>query len=414
MRIDFIENLGGIMSKLMYDELILLDNLIYLDLNAKEGETLFNIVTDIINYGDFDYLMNEVGNCIMDMPHNQWINLLEQIILKPNLKKLRIKNIDTYYNNGMKYACFVDDENNSTVVFRGTTTSDEWEDNGHSAYVDETKEQLDALNFINKLEYENITVTGHSKGGNKAQFVTILSPKISECLSINGQGFSNEFIGRYSMEIDNNKSKIISINAQYDYISCLFNSISGKKHYIKTDIKLNPLNYHKAHILLDESGNLRPETKEAEICNAINDFSTYLISDLPKDISKVIIDKVIDMVELILCKGNKKENVLKVIGEYLLMFCYENFPKYQEIFNICFALIQVLVLPLLFWDDLINIQETKSKELADDIINKINILENEIVKTLAIVDKNQNDLINQVSNATLNLCYRLKNEVMQN
>lgn len=401
------------MSKLMYDELILLDNLIYLDLNAKEDENIIDIVTNIINYGDFDYLMNEVGNCVVDMPHSQWINLLEQIILKPNLKKLRIKNIDTYYKRGMKYACFVDDENNSTVVFRGTTTTNEWEDNGYAAYVEETKEQIDALNFINNLQYENITVTGHSKGGNKAQFVTILSPKISECISINGQGFSNEFIDKYSVEINNNKSKIISINAQYDYVSCLFNSISSKKHYIKTDIKLNPFNYHKAHILLDENGNLRPETKEAEISKIINDFSTYLISDLPKDISRVIIDKAIDIVELILCNENKKENTLKATGEYLLMFCYENYPKYQEVFNICFTLVQVLVMPLLFWNDLIKIQESKSKELVDDIINKINILENEIVRTLLIIDKNQNDLINKISNATLNLSSRLRNEVNQ-
>lgn len=37
--------------------------------------------------------------------------------------------------------------------------------------------------------YDSITVTGHSKGGNKAQYVTVLSDKVDRCISMDGQGF---------------------------------------------------------------------------------------------------------------------------------------------------------------------------------------------------------------------------------
>ena len=221
------------MNKLTYEDLILLDNLIYLEWDAKEGEELMRIVYDILTNENLDELINNMGNCTIKLPKSEWVNILDQIKNKPNLKELRIKNVYNY-KSGMGVACFVDGENNATVVFRGTTTIKEWEDNGQGAYAYDTIEQIDALSYINSLEVNNITVTGHSKGGNKAQYVTVLSSKIIRCISINGQGFSNEFINKYKDEINKNKSKIICINSKYDYVNCLFNSIAEECQYIQT------------------------------------------------------------------------------------------------------------------------------------------------------------------------------------
>ncbi|EKQ56691.1 MULTISPECIES: Mbeg1-like protein [unclassified Clostridium] len=401
------------MSRLTYEEHILLDNLIYLELNPSENKKIIDIVYNLMNNGYFDYFMNKVGDCLIRMPKSEWINLLKQILSKPNLRELRITNTNTYYNSGMKYACFVDEEDNATVVFRGTVTSDEWVDNGKSAYDVETTEQIDALNYINTLRYNNITVTGHSKGGNKAQFVTILSPKVSNCISVNGQGFSNEFINRYSNEINSNKSKIVSINAKYDYVSCLFNRISDKIHYIKTDIQLNPFDYHKISILLDRNGRLRAETNEAEFTKIINDFSNKIISDLPEDMSKLIINEVINIVELITCKEKDDKNLLKVVGEYLLMFCYENYLEYQEVFNIGYTLMEALILPMYFWNDLIYAQETQSKDSLNDIIRRMDTLGSSVIKKLEISNKNQINVTNSLSNSINNLIDRLKNESLK-
>lgn len=399
------------MCKLTYEELILLDNLIYLEWDVKENDSLINLVYDLLNNGEFDKLMSNVGNCIIKMPSSEWVNILDQIINKPNLRNLRIKNVENY-KNGMKFACFVDNENNATAVFRGTTTTKEWEDNGQGAYEYDTIQQIDALNYINSLRYDNITVTGHSKGGNKAQYVTVLSPKVSNCVSINGQGFSNEFISKYKDQINQNKSKIISINGKYDYVNCLFNSIVGECHYIKTEFQINPLYYHKANILLDDKGNLRQETKEGIFSKKINYYSTSLISDLSDDLQNLIINGIVGAIELILCKGEGKDTILKIAGEFLIMVCYENCVKYKESFNTSYAILEALVLPLLFWEDFINIEETNSKELLDKVISGIKLLGNGVIKKLEIINKDSVNLIENVSNAITNLTLKLENETL--
>ena len=399
------------MCKLTYEELILLDNLIYLKLNVKEDEKLIDIVNKILTNEDLDNIIDNIGDCSLKMAKNEWINILEQIINEPNLRKLRIKSVDNY-KHGMRFVCFADEKNNATVVFRGTTTKKEWDDNGKGAYEFDTLEQIDALNYINSLEYNDITVTGHSKGGNKAQYVTVLSSKIMNCISVNGQGFSNEFINKYKEEININKSKIIGINSKYDYVNCLFNSIEGKCHYIQTDFQINPLYYHKCNILLNENGVLKQNTNEATISKIINDFSMSLISDLPEDIQNLIINGIIGVIELVLCKGESKDNILKVAGEFFIMLCYEDCLIYKEIFNTSYVVLEALILPLLFWGDLVNIEETKSKELLDKVITRINILGNGITKKLEIIDKDEMNLIESISKAITKLTFKLENETL--
>ena len=144
------------MYKLTYEDLILLDNLIYLEWDAKEDEELIDIVYRLLNNEEFDKLMDGMGNCITKMPENEWIDILNQILNKPNLRNIRIENVENY-KNGMKFACFVDNENDATVVFRGTTNKMEWEDNGQGAYKDDTTEQIDALKYINNLSFIQLT-----------------------------------------------------------------------------------------------------------------------------------------------------------------------------------------------------------------------------------------------------------------
>lgn len=396
------------MCKLTYDELILLDNLIYLQLSAEENEKLIDIVERLLNNESFD----SIENCSIRMSKEEWINILVQIKNKPNLKKLRIINIDNY-KELIRFAGFVDEKRNVTVVFRGTATTKEWEDNGQGAYEYDTEEQIDALNYINSLEFNNITVTGHSKGGNKAQYVTILSSKINKCISVNGQGFSNEFINKYKDEIEKNKSKLVCINSKYDYVNCLFNSIAENYHFIETEIQINPLDYHKLNILLNEDGDLRTETNEAFITRIINNFSISLISDLPKDIQILIINQIINVIELILCEGENGDNIIKDVGKLLIMVCYENYFKYKEIFNIAYAVLEALILPLLFWGELINAEESKSKELLSKVLNKINILENGIIKKIQIIDKDSINIGNSIIKSVDFLIFELESEILK-
>ncbi|EHJ00237.1 hypothetical protein CDLVIII_3681 [Clostridium sp. DL-VIII] len=398
------------MGKLSYDELILLDSFIYLDWSSGEDEFLINIIYDLMNAENFPENIKIMGDCSIQLEKSERIEIFEQIINKPNLGKLKIKDISRD-ENGVKYACFIDDESNSTVVFKGTVSKSEWKDNGMGAYENETREQIDALKYINGLKYNNITITGHSKGGNKAQYAAILSPKVRECISVNGQGFSNEFIKMYEADINRNKFKITAINAKYDYVSCLFNSIAGKKHYIETEIQLNPFDYHKINILLDGNGKLRKETNEANFSKIINKFSEAVITDLPRDVKSFVTNKIISVVELILCKKENKDDPLKVAGEVLTLFSYDNDMKSLDIFSIAYPILEILILPLLFWNDLIDIEEEGSKEIFSGSMNNIESFGHEIIKKMKFFNGNEIELINNIAKSFDNLIDDLRHEI---
>lgn len=397
------------MNELTYEELILLDNLIYLKLNAAENEELIQVIDRLLRNDSFDYM----ENCSVRMSKEEWIKVLLQIKNKPDLKEMRIGNIESYEDN-IRAACFVNKKGNAAaVVFRGTVTKEEWTDNGQGAYEYDTKEQIDALNYINKLGFNDITVTGHSKGGNKAQYVTVLSNKILKCISVNGQGFSNEFITKYKKEIKINKPKIICINSKYDYVYCLFNQIGENYYFIETEFQVNPIDYHKVNILLDENGYLRKRTNEGYLPRIINNFSIYLISQLPKDIKILVVNVIVNAVELILCKGKKENNIIQDAGEILMMCCYENYFKYKEVFNKSYLVMEVLLLPLLFWNQIIQAEEIKSRQLFNEVIHGINILKNGIIKKLEILDKDSKSLIISISKAVENLILQLESEIFK-
>ena len=118
----------------------------------------------------------------------QWAAIIRQIQNDPELYSLDIAGKD----DSVPAICFTDpnDPDSAVVAFKGTTGQKEWWDNGSGFGLSDTEKQKEALEYIENLPYNSITVTGHSKGGNKAQYVTVLSDKVDRCISMDGQGFS--------------------------------------------------------------------------------------------------------------------------------------------------------------------------------------------------------------------------------
>ena len=75
--------------------------------------------------------------------------------------------------------------------------------------------------------YDSITVTGHSKGGNKAQYVTVLSDKVDRCISMDGQRFSQEFLNQYYAEIEKKGGCIKNYFLDGDFVSILLFPVLG-------------------------------------------------------------------------------------------------------------------------------------------------------------------------------------------
>ena len=170
------------------EQIMLLEQLTYLtdDVADAAGVLLgpYDSVEDLLQQFDDDALqrLEDPGNPDSTKDYTggkKWAAIIRQIKSDPDLYSLDIVNKD----DSVPAICFndPDDPEHAVVVFRGTSGKDEWIDNAIGLGVSDTERQKAALDYIENLPYDSITVAGHSKGGNKAQYVTVLSDKVDRC-----------------------------------------------------------------------------------------------------------------------------------------------------------------------------------------------------------------------------------------
>ena len=228
------------------DELLLLENITYFSdvrplktvlevNNCTIKEYLDSIAFDeIIDDKDYASYMNgfDFKNMIMALRRNNTI--LNCKILEPHF--------DQAYGGGGGVSCvFIDEENKEAVIaFRGTALN-EWTDDFLGANQIDSLQQINSLEWYkmiyDKLNLSNyyITVTGHSKGGNKAKYITILNDTVDRCVSFDGQGFSDKFFDNYKKEIALRQKYITNHNVDYDYVNILMNDIGERIYYYGFD-----------------------------------------------------------------------------------------------------------------------------------------------------------------------------------
>ena len=152
----------------------LLNEFMYLEFwdDINEGETLADVLHRIET----------------DSAYSEFKNTVEFQILKDNLDTIGDYTIyspswqSSDFNSGTKACTFQDpDSGEFYVVYKGTGDG-EWPDNGRGMFEESTPQQEEAARYFDYVvehnglnEADNITVTGHSKGGNKSQYVTINS-----------------------------------------------------------------------------------------------------------------------------------------------------------------------------------------------------------------------------------------------
>lgn len=128
-------------------------------------------------------------------------------------------------------------EDNLIIVYKGTAGDFEWKDNVEGTYnISDTKQQRMALSYFDEMvekfkDVKKVYVSGHSKGGNKSQYIGVLRgnmSKLERVYSFDGQGFNSIFLKKYNIEIENNRHKIFNICNEYDYVNILLFSIANK------------------------------------------------------------------------------------------------------------------------------------------------------------------------------------------
>ena len=347
------------------EQLMLLEQLTYLtDDVAKEAGVLlgpYDSVEDLLQQFDEEALkkLEDSGKSFNYTGAGKWAAIIRQIKSDPDLYSLDI--VDK--NDSVPALCFndPDDPEHAVVAFKGTSGQDEWIDNAIGLGTSDTERQKDALDYIEDLPYENITVTGHSKGGNKAQYVTVLSDKIDRCVSMDGQGFSQEFLDKYYAEIQKKGGCIKNYYLDRDFVSILMFPVPGSDQICieGDDSVIGPENHCPSsfyqflrdeeghwHIDSDENGNtiLIPGTRE-EVMVYLHEFTTFIINVMPEDERAEAGDYIGHILSLVFVPETRFEADGKVytpdeLIEYLLsdpdmlakVLAY--FVKYVETYNL--------------------------------------------------------------------------------
>jgi len=155
-----------------------------------------------------------------------------------------------------------------TVAFSGTDQG-EGIDNGEGMYVQSTFNQRMAAEYYDKcyeaygdFDGKNVTVVGHSKGGNKAMYTTMSAShadSIDSCVALDGQGFSQEFLDSWdgNQEVfDERRKKIKLIAGRNDYVHALGYPIALEEntYYLDYNGPANIAKYHKHQYLFAHAG----------------------------------------------------------------------------------------------------------------------------------------------------------------
>ncbi len=289
-------------------ELLMLEHLTYLSESVakaagineypKVGDYINQPINDILNAFDTTAISNleALGDTEIDgacASGKEWAQIITYLKNSDNLKDLVLTETLTNDKGTPLALCFTDGSSSTheaIVAFKGTTGGAEWSDNVEGANRRDTEDQLKALAFIESLEYHNITVTGHSKGSNKAMYVTILSDKVTRCVGYDGQGFSNMFLSdeEYRTRILSRAHLITNYSLSTDFVHILLYQIPGSQQIICKGFGVDNVkqNHSPNSFFAVESGNLIlnennipifVEEEEAEDVTILHNYFSYLL-----------------------------------------------------------------------------------------------------------------------------------------
>jgi len=337
---------------------------------ATNGDTINEIISNLENN-----LKNESSNW-SNSDKKQFEIIKNAVANNTELGKCQINNRSCelgYETNGLNACTFTDVDGNISIVFRGTGKG-EWLDNAEGldgktnennyytydssgSIIEEntvtqsdygTRQQVQALNYMNQIiaingwtAETNITVSGHSKGGNKAQFVALFSDLVDECYSFDGQGFSPEAIESFkklfSESFYEKISKMYSISAENDYVNVLGERLVPEDNVVYIDSMqyksissdfvignsvVDIASEHYPQSMLDSSGNLKAIVNQGGFSLFLECLSKKImcIEDLNK--RENLVDCVMGVIQL--CKLTLPVNMDSISIEQFISIIYSN------------------------------------------------------------------------------------------
>ena len=284
-------------------KLSLLNNIPYIDgdvmkvckldekcLNIRVGATIGELLKDI----KIEHLLEKGDEMVGTfLTGYEWAQVIEILRTDEDLKNLKVKANETLTENGVAKhnmsTCYefpagenaTEQDKDAVITYRGTAgslTGQDWIDNIAGAYEIDTEEQLNALKFYrnNAANYKSVSLVGHSKGANKAMYVATVAnsrnqpaehngefiahennaapeeemgrnSNITNCIAVDGQGFSPYFLRFYKNTIEQMSPDIIkNFSASKDFVHILLNHIpySWQQSCATNNAEISPIQFH--------------------------------------------------------------------------------------------------------------------------------------------------------------------------
>lgn len=283
------------------EQVLILNNLMYLesgkdspvvDMQDCSGQT----IGDWLNKIDVNQLEND-RNYGSFTTGQDWKNIIQAAKDDETLMNMTIAatHSDSAGGGGQSAVFTSSSTGDAVVAFQGTQGQKEWADNFQGGNVTDTPCQENALEWYQSayqeygLENYEVTITGHSKGGNKAKYITLLDDTVDHCVSFDGQGFSDEFMTKYASQIAARQSRIENHNVDYDYVNLLLNDVGESTFYNGQDYgKGGFLENHCPNTFMkfDENGSFTMQVNpngQASEMKALDEFLNNLIRSMPED-----------------------------------------------------------------------------------------------------------------------------------
>lgn len=282
---------------------------------------------------------------------SEWAAMIRYMKSNSNIYNLKIADC----NKDVGALCFVSPDGQPIVAFVGTKNGEEWIDNVEGLNTSDTDCQKAALDYINSLPYDGIIVTGHSKGGNKAQYVTICAPegKVKQCISMDGQGFSQEFYDKYGHLVQERADKIKNYSLSSDFVNILLFPVPGAQQiYVDGGKDVgNMLENHSPNSFfdyyMDENGNWivvvntngEPQlniTGNKSDLAILQDFVAFFLNNATPEEKKLMVDFLSKLLAGLRCENWSTEQIVEYLmtNQDALALFIAYFIKYIEVFDI--------------------------------------------------------------------------------
>ena len=221
------------------------------------------------------------------------------------------KIVDVYDKNDKNgFACCVMEtpEGNAMVGFRGSESMASLMNGIHDwteadiMLINETctKQQGEVRAFLKSRQkllnkYDNLYFTGHSLGGNLAEYAAIVSEEyglddnLKKCVSLDGPGFSGEFLEKYKQQINKIKDKMK--HYRWSFVGTMLNDLPGVEYQfvkvVENDSKAYCFTRHDTRNL-DFEGDSLQEGAEQDTLSKITQKVSQGVDHMPEIAGNII------------------------------------------------------------------------------------------------------------------------------